>query len=273
MQGSINNKERMVHFRWNYKISGSSQHPRILFLHGFMGSLQDWDSIINRLQNNYYCLAIDLPGHGRTRNPETRYSFAEAGASLIDLLKDINFSPFSILGYSLGGRLALYIALRYPGLVSKVILESASPGLKSSRQRTIRKLQDETLAIKLVNSDFNQFLQEWYDQPLFNSLRQHRDFKKLLKERKMSNPEELAVSLTALSTGKQPSLWDLLSENKIAILLLAGELDLKFRGIARQMSRQCPTCKTKIIKNAGHNIHFEDPDEFTNICIEFLSDR
>ena len=263
----------MVHFHWNYRISGSSQHPRVLFLHGFMGSLQDWDSIINRLQNNYYCLAIDLPGHGRTPNPEKKYSFNDVGATLIDFLKEINFSPYSIIGYSLGGRLAIYIALRYPDLVSKVILESASPGLQTSRERTIRLLQDEALAIKLVNSDFNQFLQEWYDQPLFNSLRQHRDFKKLLKKRKMNNPEELAVSLTALSTGKQPSLWDLLSGNKIPILLLVGELDPKFRRIARQMSRQCSTCRTKIIKNAGHNTHFESPCEYVDNCIEFLSDR
>jgi 2-succinyl-6-hydroxy-2,4-cyclohexadiene-1-carboxylate synthase len=263
----------MVHFRWNYKISDSSQHPRVLFLHGFMGSLQDWDSVINRLQNNYYCLCIDLPGHGGTPNPEKKYSFNDVGTDLVDFLKEINFSPFSIIGYSLGGRLALYLSIRFPDLMKKVILESASPGLKTSRERIIRESQDDALAAKLVNSDFSQLLQEWYDQPIFNSLRQHQDFKKLLKERNMNNPEDLAVSLTALSTSRQPSLWDLLSGNKIPILLMVGELDPKFRGIARQMSRQCPSCRTKIIKNAGHNIHFENPDEFVNRCIEFLSDR
>ncbi len=263
----------MAHFRWHYQTSGSPQNPRILFLHGFMGSLQDWDKTIRKLQKYFYCVSIDLPGHGKTPNLPKNYSFEETGDDLVEFLTEIKFTPLSLIGYSMGGRLALYLALRHPNLISKIILESASPGLPTPRERADRIAQDNALAEKMVNMDFDLFLQEWYRQPLFHSLRQHPDFEILLKNREQNDPFKMANTLTSLSTGKQPSLWKFLPGNKIPTLLMVGELDDKYRRIAGQMCEKSSFCSMKVIKGAGHNIHFEKPDEFTNSCLEFLSGK
>jgi len=263
----------MANIRWHYHTYGSSQNPPLLFLHGFLGSLQDWDAIIGKLQQNFYCVSVDLPGHGNTPNPLKNYSFAETGDDLANFLTEMNFAPVSVIGYSMGGRLALYLALRHPNLVNKVVLESASPGLPTARERKSRAANDDILAKKMVKMDFGLFLQEWYEQPLFHSLQRHPDFERVLMRRQKNNPGELATALTSLSTGKQPSLWKLLPQNKIPLLLLVGELDGKYRRIAGQMCEKCSFCRIKLIKDAGHNTHFEKPDEFTYSYLEFLSGK
>ena len=263
----------MANIRWHYQTSGSSQNPRILFLHGFLGSLQDWEAIIGKFQQNFFCVSVDLPGHGNTPNPVKNYSFAETGDDLANFLTEMNFAPVSVIGYSMGGRLALYLALQHLYLINKIVLESTSPGLPTARERINRAANDNALAEKMVKMDFGLFLQDWYNQPLFDSLRRHPDFEMLLKNRQRNDPGEMAKALISLGTGKQPSLWKFLPQNKIPMLLLVGELDDKYRRIAGQMCEKCSFCSMKVIKDAGHNIHFEKPDEFANSCLDFLSGK
>ena len=238
-----------------------------------MGNCAVFDRVIAKADNIFSYLVVDLPGHGKTKiiGKEELYNMHNTAQALIELLNSLTIKKCFLVGYSMGGRLALYLTLNFPQYFSKVILESVSPGLKTERERNIRRDRDFKLAKDLESIDFFLFLERWYSNSLFLSLKQHPQFSKILATRLENNPQELAKSLRNLSTGLQPSLWNKLPENRIAILLLAGELDKKFVTINSQMSNLSRHINLKIIKGCGHNIHFENPQEFTYIMKSFFT--
>jgi 2-succinyl-6-hydroxy-2,4-cyclohexadiene-1-carboxylate synthase len=171
----------------------------------------------------------------------------------------------------MGGRLALYLNLHFPQYFSKVVIESASPGLKTQGDRVERTQRDIELAQELEKSNFSSFLTNWYEQPLFASLKKHPEFKFLIASRLQNNPLELAKSLRNMSTGCQPSLWEELKKNRNPLLLLVGEYDAKFIAINSEMARLCKSARLEIVSNCGHNIHFENPKIFVENVQFFLT--
>ncbi|OZH55953.1 alpha/beta hydrolase, partial [Hydrocoleum sp. CS-953] len=244
----------------------------ILLLHGFMGNSDDFIEIIPQLSEKFCCLTVDLPGHGKTRvfGSEEYYNMPNTAKALIDLLDDLKIEKCYLFGYSMGGRLALYLAINCPNRFEKIILESASPGLKTKVERSLRYESDLKLADKLENSNFQKFLFNWYNQPLFESLRQHDNFEKVRGRRLENNPLDLAKSLQNLGIGNQPSLWDKLSNHQIPTLLMVGEYDEKFQSINTEMEELCQFAKVKIIPESGHNIHCENSREWVESIINFL---
>jgi len=176
-----------------------------------------------------------------------------------------------LIGYSLGGRLALYLTLHFSQYFHKVVLESASAGLRTDAERSDRLAKDQQLAARLENEEFRQFLENWYQQPIFDSLRSHPDFPELLEQRLNNSPYQLAKSLRNLSTGMQPSLWEDLHKIEIPLLLLAGELDPKFVKINQQMEQLTKCSQLQIAPNCGHNIHFENTELFVEKIQAFFS--
>ncbi len=237
-----------------------------------MGNSQVFKEVIALLGNRFSYLVVDLPGHGQTKvtGKDDLYNMQNTAQALIELLDKLAIKKCFLLGYSMGGRLALYLALHFPQYFSKVVLESASPGLKTATQRTQRVNQDLKLAQQLESTDFELFLTKWYYNPLFASLKKNPQFSELLAKRLQNNPLELARSLRNLSTGLQSSLWEKLPDNKIPMLLLAGELDRKFVEINTEMANLYDRIQLTIVADCGHNIHFENPVQFTNIVRDFL---
>ena len=237
-----------------------------------MGSSQVFDDVVTLLGDRFGYLIVDLPGHGQTKvtGKDDLYNMQNTAQALIELLDKLAIKKCFLLGYSMGGRLALYLALHFPQYFSKVVLESASPGLKTATQRTQRVNQDLKLAQQLESTDFELFLTKWYYNPLFASLKKNPQFSELLAKRLQNNPLELARSLRNLSTGLQSSLWEKLPDNKIPMLLLAGELDRKFVEINTEMANLYDRIQLTIVADCGHNIHFENPVQFTNIVRDFL---
>lgn len=260
-------------YLFNYSLTGNRYNPKILFLHGFLGNYQDFNSVISLLFPNYCCLAVDLPGHGKTQvtGDESYYNISNTARGLIALLDELGTDKCYLLGYSMGGRLALYLTLHFPERFNKVVLESASPGLKTEKDRSHRLQADLELAQKLENSNIKEFLLEWYDRPLFQSLKNSPKFDIILESRVANSPIELAKSLRNMGTGNQPSLWEKLAENQIPLLLLAGECDDKFKNINTEMANLCPSASLKIVPNAGHNIHFENVEFFVKLVREFYN--
>jgi 2-succinyl-6-hydroxy-2,4-cyclohexadiene-1-carboxylate synthase len=260
-------------YQWHYSFHGNLDQPVILFLHGFLGDCHDFDSVISLLTDQFCCLAVDLPGHGKTkvRGGDNFYTMPQTAQGLIQLLGQLTISTCALVGYSMGGRLALYLALNFPQFFHRVMLESASPGLKTAAERSQRRDNDARLADQLETESFSSFLKRWYDQPLFTSLKQHPDFEQIVERRLNNHPGELAQSLRYMSTGHQPSLWERLPENQVPLLLLVGGQDTKFRAINTEMADLCPQAKLSILRDCGHNIHWERPTLFAQQVREFLA--
>ncbi len=268
----MENPIRSKHYAFNCQAKGNSTHFPILFLHGFMGNCRDFDASISFLADEFYCLSVDLPGHGKTTviGGEASYAMENIAQGLIDFLEVLGINQCNLVGYSMGGRLALYMGLHFPKYFQKVILESASPGLKSREEQDRRIQKDSNLARAIATEDFSIFLNRWYGQPLFRSIKAHPDFAKMLARRLQNNPLALSQSLLGLGTGVQLSLWKKLPENSMPILLMAGELDQKFVNINTKMSALCRHSKLLIVRGCGHNIHFDNADIFAQSIKEFL---
>jgi 2-succinyl-6-hydroxy-2,4-cyclohexadiene-1-carboxylate synthase len=256
----------------HYSLSGNPHKPVILFLHGFLGSGDDYREICIELKDKFRCLTVDLPGHGKTtvNGDETSYLMPQTAQALIALLDRLHIHQCFLVGYSMGGRLALYLTLHFPQRFYQVILEGASPGLKTEQERSQRRAADEKLAQKLETIPFKSFLIDWYHQPLFQSLHQHPGWEKLMALRMQQNPRELSKSLRNLGTGNQPSLWEQLPQNTVPILLLVGEHDEKFSHINTEIAQRCPLAQLKIIPHTGHNTHWENPRTYVNELIQFF---
>jgi 2-succinyl-6-hydroxy-2,4-cyclohexadiene-1-carboxylate synthase len=257
---------------FHYSEFGSKDSPAVLMLHGFMGSSQDYAGIASILENDYYCIAIDLPGHGDTivNGADNCYSMEETAASIIEFLNQKKISKCHLVSYSMGGRLGLYLVIKYPEYFDKVILESSSPGLKTEKERIERIEQDRKLAQNILDNDFKEFIEAWYRQPLFASLRRDETKLKKMMESRRENKEGYALSLLYMGTGVQPSLWKDLKKIKSPTLLLAGELDVKFKAIAEEMVVSIPGANMNIFPDAGHNVHFEMPVNYSEVVKNFL---
>jgi 2-succinyl-6-hydroxy-2,4-cyclohexadiene-1-carboxylate synthase len=230
----------------------------IVFLHGFLGSHVDLQPIANSFANSIDTLCLDLPGHGRSvdLSPET-YSFLGAANFVLEQIQHLP-KP-ALYGYSMGGRLALYLGLTYPDRFSRLFLESTSPGLATPSDRTDRRTQDAKLATEL-QTDFSAFLKSWYNTELFKTLRNHPSFPELLDRRHNNNPTELAKALQGMSTGAQPSLWEKLTTIQIPIDLLVGTEDPKFLTLNQKMAQIAPNARLNSVPGVGHNIHVENPE-------------
>lgn len=260
-------------YEFSYEPWGHKNHPKLFFLHGFMGSLADFKPIIEILGDQFCCLAIDLPGHGQTKILDTGLSHGihEIAESLIALLDRLDFTPCHLIGYSMGGRLALYLAYCFPDRFKSVVLESASPGLATEPERSQRQQLDEKLAIQLETGSWPSFLSQWYEQPIFESLRHHPNFGLLLERRSQNHPQELAQVLRTLGTGNQPSLWEELSQIQYPIRLMVGALDSKFIDINQIMLSHCQSAVLDIVPDCGHVVHFEQPHVFAELLKTHLA--
>lgn len=255
-----------------YDLTGNPKQPALLFLHGFMGNRLEFEAAISHLSEFFYCVAVDLPAHGKTQvlGDESCYSVEKTAAGLIELLNSLTIQKCNLAGYSMGGRLALYLTLHYPCRFKKVVLESASPGLKTEKERQARQQRDEQLAQDLETVNFHTFLENWYNQPLFLSAKNHPNFNQLIADRLDNNPQELAKSLRWMGTGNQPSLWEKLTNHQIPLLLLAGEFDHKFIQINIEIAQICPMAQLQVVPQAGHNVHWEHLSAYLQAVHLFL---
>jgi 2-succinyl-6-hydroxy-2,4-cyclohexadiene-1-carboxylate synthase len=258
----------------HYQTSGNPEDLPVLFLHGFMGSGNDWNEVIQFLSPQYYCLAVDLPGHGETGLDEnTDYSFEKTAIAVIQLIKQSDIKKCLLVGYSMGGRLALFLTLRYPQFFSKTVLESASPGLRTQQEREDRRIHDSQISEELKRGSFKSFLKKWYGQQVFQGLTKDKNFNRLISDRLQNDPKTLAQSLLFLGTGAQPSLWEELPQNNNPLLLLVGGNDTKFQSIADEMAKSNGLAQTKIIEGCGHNIHVQKSELFAQYIREFFAEN
>lgn len=261
------------HTTYHYHIAGHG--PPLILLHGFTGSLESWAPLLPALTRTHRVLTVDLPGHGRTRAPDSPafHTMTATARGLAALFDHALGEPAHLLGYSMGGRLALYFALHYPDRVRSLLLESASPGLADGEERAARRQRDEALAARIEAEGVSAFVDFWERLPLFASQgRLPADVRARLRAQRLRNrPTGLANSLRGMGTGAQPSLWSRLGQVSAPTLLLVGGEDAKFRAIALQMARLLPRSQTVVFPGAGHTVHLERPRAFVGHVLPWLA--
>ncbi|MDC0253488.1 2-succinyl-6-hydroxy-2,4-cyclohexadiene-1-carboxylate synthase [Bacteriovoracales bacterium] len=251
---------------------GDPSKPLVLFLHGFMGSHYDWFEITQSLSKKYSCLLLDLPGHGV--NPFEKISiqsFNDLSFSILGHIKKITTRPCFLLGYSLGGRIALDLLSKDPDQFEKVIVESCHPGLESDFLKKERIKSDEGLLSHIHSqNDFNNFLLKWYNLELFGDISKKENFHKLLTRREKNSLKEIKKSLQNFSLGRQDNLIPLFKKNQTPLLYISGERDKKYTQIGKDFIDKVPNSYHKSINDVSHNTHFEDPNSFEKAVTLFL---
>jgi 2-succinyl-6-hydroxy-2,4-cyclohexadiene-1-carboxylate synthase len=238
------------------------RRERVVLVHGFTQTLSSWAPVAEQLAGRFEVVRVDLPGHGGSGG--VRVGFEEA-AGLVGETGGVG----AYVGYSLGGRLCLRLALDRPDLVPALVLIGASPGIGDPGGRAERRQADEALARRIERGGVAAFLDHWLAGPLFATLPAQAAGR---EERLANTAEGLAYALRRLGTGTQEPLWDRLDELRRPALLVAGERDPKFAGIARDMAAAIgPAARVELVPGAGHAVHLERPAETAALVEEFLA--
>jgi 2-succinyl-6-hydroxy-2,4-cyclohexadiene-1-carboxylate synthase len=235
--------------------------PTVMFLHGFTHTGRSWQPAIAALGERYTSVAEDIRGHGDAseRVPVT------LEAVIDDVLAGAP-ERFTLVGYSMGGRISLHVALAAAAAdrVQRLVLIGASPGIADPLERQERRRADEQLADQIERSTIEEFARRWAQTPVLAGVSPavaaatHAD-------RLRSTPAGLARALRGLGTGALPSLWDRLGELTMRVSLVVGERDGKFRGIAAEMAGGIPSADVVVVPGSGHAVHLEAPEALTSV--------
>jgi len=255
---------------------GHKQHPPLVLLHGFTGSTATWRPLFAGLARyQLRLIALDMLGHGASDVPADpeRYRMEHCLEDILAVLRTLGIreGEAALLGYSMGGRIALYCA--FSGFFRAVILESASPGLADPQARIERQRSDEALAERIEREGVPAFVNYWERLPLFASQQSLSEARQqaLRAQRLQNSALGLANSLRGVGTGVQPALHERLSSLTIPALLLTGELDTKFCTIAEMMAGRLPRVEWQRVAGAGHAIHLERPEAYNQYVGQFCT--
>jgi 2-succinyl-6-hydroxy-2,4-cyclohexadiene-1-carboxylate synthase len=226
----------------------------IVLLHGFTQTGRSWEPTVAALGERYRALAPDIRGHGSAADARP-VDFASVQADVLALAPE----RFALAGYSMGGRIALSLALAAPARISRLTLVGASPGLADPAERRSRRAVDEALADRIEGEGIEAFASHWSSLPLFAdqpaAVAQAAHAARLAQ-----SPAGLAAALRGLGTGVMEPLWDRLPQLTIQITLIVGECDAKFRAIAERMADALPDAQVHVVPHAGHAVQLEAPE-------------
>ena len=224
-----------------YQIIGSSHLPRIILIHGFLGSIDDWSFVTQSLGDDYELVLVSLPGHGN--NNTDCPTFDEFSTIIQDIARS---KPAHLIAYSMGARLGLSAVLKDPTLWHQVILESVNPGLTPIDAHT-RFIRDTELSQSIIH-DYPSFLNTWYQAPLWGDIQSHPHFKSRLQTQSMYHPESISKVLTQFSVANILHIPLPLSQLERPIHLISGSKDVKYEQILSSLSHQSPTLPTILSK-------------------------
>ena len=253
--------------------TGGRGSPLVL-VHGFTGSVRSWDGVWPALSARANLVALDVIGHGRSAAPAEpeRYTFDGFVRDLEAILDTLGHARADVLGYSMGGRLALYFAVQRPQRVRRLILESASPGIADPDERERRRAADAGLAQRILQDGIPAFVADWERQPLLAAgPRVSEAVKAAQHAQRLDNRAlGLANSLRGMGAGQQPPVWARLNELDLPVWLIVGALDARYVAVAQHMRQRLPRAEVAVVSAAGHTVHIDRPDEFTRLVRQAL---
>ena len=233
------------------------------FLHGFSQTAQSWSPVIEHLISHLQCTLLDAPGHRDT--PDGRRTLSECGDDIAQSM------PAGILvGYSMGARMALHAALQHPEKVTHLVLVSGTAGIADNAEREQRIASDTELAARIERIGVPAFIDEWLALPMFSGLTPTTSQR---EERLRNTAIGLADSLRYAGTGTQHPLWDALHTLRMPVLIIAGEKDAKFVGLAQRLHELIDSSTLAIVPESGHSVHLEATSAFIEIFLKWLYDN
>ncbi len=255
----------------------------VVLLHGFGGTRRAWDGVVGLAETGtdsgdtssarilesasaggacppasvdpkrYRSLALDLPGHGEAADAPGPISFASCTERVLAASPE----RFVLCGYSMGGRVALHVALAAPERVARLVLISTTAGIEDAAERARRREADRALAEDLERGPYEEFVERWRTQPLFAD--EPPDVRARAREDQLRNrPDALAAVLRGVGTGEMQPLWDRLPELEMPVIVLVGERDRKFLALGRRMAELPPSGELLVVPG-GHGLPLENP--------------
>lgn len=263
---------------FNYQILGSSSAPKLVFLHGLMGTGANWRRITPAFTETYQILLFDQRGHGRSFQPQSGYSPENYAQDLRIILEELDWQNINIVGHSMGGRNALVFADLYPECVSKLVIEDIGPDLNHEAGEKIKKL------ISLVPVPFanKREAREFFEGP-FLKLTQSLANPQVLSQYFYTNIAENSQKLAdwrfykagimeSLDEGRKVERWKEWERLQMPVLLIRGEYSQElYSEVYEEMLQRNPRVQGKVIADCGHWVHAEKPDEFIQILSNFLT--
>jgi 2-succinyl-6-hydroxy-2,4-cyclohexadiene-1-carboxylate synthase len=227
----------------------------LVMLHGFSATSRAWDAVIARLdRERYRPLALDLPGHGEAADHERPITFAGCTEHVLTNAP----ARFTLCGYSLGGRVALHVALAAPARVERLVLIASTAGLEDGEERAARRRADHALAEQLEAAPFEEFIERWRAQPLFAA--EPAAVGALARaDQRRNRPEALAAALRGIGTGEMEPLWKRLGELPMEVCVVVGERDAKFRALGERIVALVRAGELRVLPG-GHVLPLESPD-------------
>lgn len=279
--------------RWAVRVAGSG--PALLLLHGFTGSSRSWAGGSSEatpgmekaaIAAGFSTIAPDLPGHGATgwRTVEasrpgaapdpSRASVERAAADLAALIRALGHARAHVVGYSLGARVALRLAIAHPACVARLVLEAPSAGVAGAGARAARRAADDALARTLERDGIGPFVDAWERTPvLAGEAHLGVAARAALREiRVAQDPAGLAASLRAAGQGAMEPLHDRLGEIGATTLVVVGSDD-PARDRAERVAAGIPRARLAVIAGAGHAPHLEAPAAFNRLVLDFVSEE
>lgn len=262
-----------------FETKGDRSRDPVILLHGFTGTHRTWDLLGERLSKRHFVIMPDLPGHGRSGVPPSRAEMgigptSDAVAEVLRLAQG-GGRKAALVGYSLGGRIALHFACRHQELLSCLILEGVSPGIERDEEREERKARDEELADEIERRGVEWFVDYWQETPLLatqKDLPQHV-FQRIRRDRLSNTARGLAMSLRASGTGEMAPLWKPMERLRIPVLIVVGKRDGRYVETGDAMRKSIQGSHIADVDGAGHCVHLERPEEFADLVERFLAGR
>lgn len=255
----------------NVEVAGSG--PPVVLLHGFTGSAAGWAPLVDALASEYTTLAVDIVGHGQSDAPDDvdRYRMRRCVDDLVAAVRALGHDRATWLGYSMGGRTALQVAVHRPEAVAALVLEGATAGLEGA-ERASRIESDEALADRIEREGVEAFVDFWQAVPLFaTQASMAEETQASIRAGRLANRAVgLANSLRGMGAGAQDPVHERLSRVLTPVLLVAGALDEKFSAIAGELQQVLPSSTVNLIDDAGHAAHVERPSQFAEAVLTFL---
>jgi 2-succinyl-6-hydroxy-2,4-cyclohexadiene-1-carboxylate synthase len=237
---------------------GDVKNHALIFFHGFLGCKEDWYDVIDLLKNHYFCLCIDLPGHG-----QSPYSVS-LDNEILSIFSSFSLIKPSAVGYSMGGRILKQLQKQHPRLFHSLYFLSSHPGIDSEEKKLKRSHEELNWIKKIETFPIDVWINEWYNQSIFDSLRQKTDlFLRLKSQRLQQNKDGLLFSYKQYLLSQQPQYTNF----DCPATFFFGEYDKKYEELYLKKNWNV---RIEKISQSGHCIHIENPDECAQKIHEYM---